>query len=181
MKLYPIPLVSMPLLLTACISTPQYIPQVTERQARCNAMFASSTFDPIRERVELRATNNPPSKSIFPDYPSKSELPVLREFIALYFNCNDELGDSEVPVLDQLYNLYTRKITWGEFTNRRYAIINGKARQLIAESNARHQGEMERQRMQFQQWLQSWQPKKKLITRCNRDLTGSYTCETSER
>ena len=62
MKLYPIPLVLMPLLLTACISTPQYIPQVTERQARCNAMFASSTFDPIRERVELRATNNPPSK-----------------------------------------------------------------------------------------------------------------------
>ena len=163
------------------VSHKPYVPVVTEQRARCEAMFSSAMFNPVRDRVELYATNSPPSRSRLPDYPSKSELPALREFIGLYSTCNDEIGHSEVAVLDQLYALYIKKIMWGEFTNRRYAIINGTARQLIAESNARHNNYMDQQRRNFQTWLDSWKPPKKLVTTCRQDLIGSYTCETLER
>lgn len=126
-------------------------------QAECQAAWMEPEFDPIRDKVELRPTSGGGLFKFNDDYATRSEKPIIKKFAALLDDCqgrtanvlyvtNPAMGMRSInrtnDEVNQLILLHNGKITWGQFTERRYAIINNQAGQQISEDQRKHEEHM---------------------------------------
>lgn len=118
--------------------------EVKAIEANCKAQFEQSDYDLIRGKIELYPTSEGPSLLLdnSRNKVSSVEKPVLKKFISLFSTCRGESANAlyvqypslGVRSIDQtnleiklLERLYHGDLTWGEYTDRRYDIMNRRA------------------------------------------------------
>ena len=140
-------------------SSDQSIQQAEAIKEECRTKWQNPKFDPIRNKIEFYPTTEGGKFAFNDKYPTKTERPLIREMAELHDYCEGKVGrliyvthpsigirsiNQANAVNKELLNLYNRKITWGEFTQRRYDIINARATVETQEAQRRHKAEMEK-------------------------------------
>ncbi|MCQ9615395.1 hypothetical protein L1889_00550 [Paenalcaligenes niemegkensis] len=130
---------------------------MAEVRAECQAQWDAPEFAPIRNKVELRPTAEGGKLRFNESYATAAELPLIAKFRDLLDECGSRTANivfvtspsigaasirSTNAVVEQLENLRRKRITWGEFNTRRYAIINGRAETTIRSNQRRHEADM---------------------------------------
>jgi len=124
----------------------------------CEQKWQISAFDPIRDKVELLPKAQGAAQYLFNQQKATAaEKPAIKQMAVLLDDCQSQLAaviyrhDSsqgvranaqKVADLENLMQVHDGKISWGEFTRRRYALI---AEQQRAEQVEREQRYRERE------------------------------------
>lgn len=127
-------------------------------QQECERQWLTPAFDPIRDKVELLPGAQGAAAYLFNQQKATSaEKTAIKEMAVLLDNCQGQLAavtyqyDSrqalrentqKVADLENLMQVHDGKISWGEFTHRRYA--------LVAEHQAAEQQEREQRRREHE-------------------------------
>lgn len=183
--------------------------KISQIEESCKSQFAASDYDPIRGKIELYPTTNGPSDLL--DHSRKKitdeEKPAMKQFISLFSKCmSDSAGViyREYPSLgmrsikqanleiDLLKQLYHGDLTWGEFTDKRYDVLNQRASfetQRMERDLHQYQTEQRQQqetrinnfiKQQEQQRLELDRNRPKNIsTRCYRVRDGEIQCDSN--
>jgi len=144
------------LLLAACLLPMEQ--QLAPIQEQCERQWLMPTFDPIRDKVELLPNAQGAAAHLFNQQKAtNTEKEAIKQMALLLDDCQSQLAAvtyrydnrqavrenaQKVADLENLMQVEGGKITWGEFTRRRYA--------LVAEHQAAEQAEREQRRREYQ-------------------------------
>ncbi|MBY6346898.1 hypothetical protein E5C31_13090 [Providencia rettgeri] len=170
--------------------------RVAAIQVECLAKWESHNFDLIRGKLEYRPTQSGPERS--PELATSEERLKIAQFSELYDDCQSRQANvlyvSSPSVgmrsirqtnaeLRELRKLQQGKITWDQFTERRYSIINNRGAEQTAEDQRRHSDYMQQQQEQQQNRLERAAQSQPRITttNCNADGVGGYNCTSQQQ
>jgi|GEM_PF-1757088 len=143
--------------------------QLAPIQQECERQWRMPAFDPIRDKVDLLPNAQGAAAYLFNQQKATSaEKNAIKKMAVLLDNCQSQLAavtyryDSrralrenkqKVADLENLMQVHDGKITWGEFTRRRYALVvesqaveQEEREQLQREAEARRRENEARQR-----------------------------------
>lgn len=165
-------------------------------QSECLGKWNAAEFDLIRDKIEYRPTQGGPRGS--DALASPQERALIARFAELYGDCQSRRANilyvkspsigmrsmqQTNAELRQLRNLQQGRITWDQFTDRRYAIINGRAAAQTAEDQQRHDAYMSQQRQQQQKRLEdaAQRTPRTTTTNCSPDALGGFNCTSVQQ
>ena len=183
--------------------------KISQIKENCKSQFAAPDYNLIRGKIELYPTTHGPSELL--DNSRKTitddEKPVMKQFISLFTTCMNDSANAlyvEYPSLGMrsikqanleiglLKNLYHGDLTWGEFTDKRYEVLNQRASfetRRVERELHQYQTEQRQQqethinnfiKQQEQQRLELDRNRSKNIsTRCYRVRDGEIQCDSN--
>jgi len=170
--------------------------RVAAIQVECLAKWESHDFDLIRGKLEYRPTQSGPQRSS--ELATSQERLKIAQFLELYDDCQSRqanalyvsspsIGMRSIrqtnAELMELRKLQQGKITWDQFTERRYSIINNRGAEQTAVDQRRHVDYMQQQQEQQQKRLERAAQSQPRITttNCNADGVGGYNCTSLQQ
>lgn len=179
--------------------------RIEEVRAECQARWDAPEFSPIRDKVELRPTQRGGSLRFNENYATTAEIPLIERFRNLLDECEGRTANivyvkhpsvgaasirSTNAVVEQLENLRRQRITWGEFTTRRYAIINARAEATTQSNQRRHEADMRDARQSRDRMLQDAARRNEealrnsgpthTTTNCSPNSGGGFNCRSTQ-
>jgi len=129
--------IGLAVLLCACLVPMEQ--QLAPIQQACERQWLMPAFDPIRDKVELLPNTQGATAHLFNQQKAtNTEKEAIKQMAVLLDDCQSQLAAvtyrydrsqavrenaQKVADLENLMQVESGKITWGEFTRRRYALI----------------------------------------------------------
>jgi len=146
--------------LSACLVPMEQ--QLAPIEQACERQWLMPIYDPIRDKVELLPKAQGAAQHLFNQQKaSETEQEAIKQMAVLLDDCQSQLAAvtyqydvsqalrenaQKVADLENLMQVHDGKISWGEFTRRRYALVTEHQTLQAAEQEQRRREREQRQR-----------------------------------